>query len=138
MYLQVAAPSQLDYGDPGFAPAGVAVVTDSMGCKSFGGQIPRDEWVSLHVAFKLDYTGGWWRIWIIEDYQGESVVTTPDASYEIGHAGLGDWVNGGSHVQGSSTDTFYIDELIVTKDTQNTLDSGGRPFIHPDHYVSDF
>jgi hypothetical protein len=80
------------------------------------------------------------RVWVDDTLIGEFQRNTLPP---VGHAneGLklrsiwwGNYWNGGL----PQDQHWYTDEMIITSDKPDTLDSGGRPFIHPQTRVADF
>lgn len=97
--------------------------------------VPRDQWRALQLQIHWSTTSGWVRVWDHDTYIGQfSDGPTLEADTYLTNLVLGDYWNGGS-IQATS---WYIDELVVTTQTPNTLDSGGRPYIDPRTRVSDF
>jgi len=141
LYTQLASLRRLDYGDPNFANTTFASAHDFgiPSCTNMGGVvIPRDRWVAIQVAHHLQTTGNgmWTRIWMDDTFVGECAQNQGvTAGYSIYEWKLGNYINGGGHIQGGSTDTFWIDDVVITKQTPNTTDSGGRPYIHSTHFT---
>lgn len=97
----------------------------------------RDEWVAMQFAMHIHATEGWLRGWLNSTYLGEigPIDTTPDNTGDgFTKMVLGDYWNGFSH----QDNTWYLQDFIATKETPNTTDSGGRPYISPSTKVSDF
>lgn len=100
--------------------------------------IPRDEWVAIQWSVYLHETNGYIRMWAGETFIGEitGINTLPDAvgSGLLEYLVLGDYWNGQPH----ETTSWYIDDLLLTKETPNTVDAGGRPYIAPSVRASHF
>lgn len=116
---------ETDTGIDGFEGAGVILT--------------RDEWlaIQLHVRCSSVAANAFCRVWIGETFIGElstPTMTTHPGGTSTCYIRLGDYWNGGSY----QSSTVYLGDTIVTKQTPNTLDSGGRPFIHPLHKKADF
>jgi hypothetical protein len=99
--------------------------------------IPRDQWVAIqyHIHWAEDATG-FVRAWLGDTYLGEvgSIITKPAGDDALNDLTLGNYWNGASH----QANTWYIQSVIGTQQTPNTLDSGGRAYISPLTKVSDF
>jgi hypothetical protein len=137
MYTQLPSPLQKNYGDSGFEGTDLRVDSDGMGTGNLThGALPRDQWFALQMAWNIQTSGngGWVRLWVDDTYVGQ-VTTQVSAGYTVQTWGLGDYWNGEAWIQGSSTARFYLDSVVITKETPNTTDSGGRPFIHPQHFL---
>lgn len=141
MYVQPRSDYRLNYGSPEFNDhTGIYVNHDEMGtyCPNLAPDysFPRNQWFSLQVSWHVatDHSA-YIRVWsddkLIAECQGAGRVS---AGYEVGNIGIGDYWNGGAWIQGASTGSFWMDNLVVTKQTPNTVDSEGRPFIHPQHF----
>jgi len=140
-YLQLTSQIQLDYGDSGFDQTKTYIINDgSLGnCTSGEDVLPRDQWTALQLAWKISSTGdGWYRAWADDTYLGGCDAPNVPDGYTVATWGIGNYWNGLAWVQGDSTSAFYIDDIIITADQPNTVDSGGRPYIHPSHYPSQF
>lgn len=118
-------------------------------------QVTRGTWLALqvHIVLRSDATG-YMESWVGSTYQGRaeincdepdctnagvtdgqtSYITAPPGGSPISFIVFGDYKNGGEYF----TQDFYIDEIIITTQQPNTVDSGGRPFISPSTRVSDF
>jgi hypothetical protein len=100
-------------------------------------EFPLDEWFSLCIHYFLHSSTGWIRIWINDEYQGQSIngATLSNSGSTMANYGLGDYWNGQHYTDGAGgRSDFWVDELIIatdhsTFDAPNTLDSGGRPYI---------
>lgn len=143
MYMQLPSPSMKNYGDDGFSPAGILVGADApmSTCWNPGNglswTVPRNRWVALQMAWKLSTTNGWVRLWADDTFIGECSTIMPQG-YRVGNWGIGNYWNGGPWIQNSSTADFWMDDVVVTKQTPNTVDSQGRPYIHPSHFAGEF
>jgi hypothetical protein len=97
--------------------------------------VPRDQWRALQFQIHWSTTAGWVRVWDHDTYVGQfSAGATLEPGTYLTNLVLGDYWNGGSR----QATSWYIDELIITAQTPNTLDSGGRPYIDPRTKASDF
>jgi hypothetical protein len=93
-----------------------------------GKAITRGVWLALQVQWHFgDGAAGYTRGWVDDVYLGQNNHTTCPAGSVIERLVLGDYWNGGFPKQ----QAFYIDDIIITTQTPNTLDSGGRPYISP-------
>ena len=79
---------------------------------------------------------GYVRSWCNGNYLGEvsGIQTKPVGINALNDFTIGNYFNGGAY----QAMTFYMQCLILSKQTPNTLDSGGRPYISPDTQVGDF
>lgn len=140
MYVQPRSAYMIDFGGEGFADPGLYVNHDGLGeycpIEKNTYAFPRDEWFALQMAWYVatDDTA-WIRVWSDDVFLGECVGggTVPDG-YEVQSWGVGDYWNGGAWIQNGSTADFWVDDVVVTKETPSTTDAGGRPFISPDHF----
>lgn len=113
--------------------------TGIAGFESSGVILNRDEWIAmqLHVRCSSVAANAFCRVWLGETYLGQlstpTMTTHPGGTTRFSLV-MGDYWNGGAH----QTSTVYLGDIIVSKQTPNTLDSGGRPFIHPSHKKADF
>lgn len=148
-YLQLSVDQQADFGDPGFNDIylqsghdyGINV------CNNMGGVlVPRDTWVAVQVHHHIQNygNGGYTRAWVNDIYAGECNWDA-GASFDISGWSmtrwkLGDYFNGAAWIGPNATDTFWIDDIIITADTPNTVDNEltPHPYIHPATKVSDF
>lgn len=97
--------------------------------------VPRDQWRALQFQIHWSTTAGWVRVWDHDTYVGQfSAGATLEPGTYLTNLVLGDYWNGGSR----QSTSWYIDELIITTQTPNTLDGGGRPYIDPRTKASDF
>lgn len=101
--------------------------------------IPRDQWVALqwHLTHGTTTGASALEMWVNEEYSGSITIEGihyPGSASNIDYLVEGDYWNG--DVQESTF--YYLSNIVATKETPNTLDGGGRPFIHPDHAVADF
>lgn len=100
--------------------------------------ISRDAWVAMQMSiyFSTNSSLGYSRLWVGSTYIGQTAnfQTLPSSDNVLNDLTVGDYWNGASQ----AANTWYMDEIIVTTDTPNTTDAGGRPYIHPDTRVSDF
>jgi hypothetical protein len=97
--------------------------------------VQRDQWRALQFQIHWSTSSGWVRVWDHDTYIGQftgGATLKPDTY--LTRLILGDYWNGGSR----ESTNWYIDEVIITAQTPNTLDSGGRPYIDPQTKVSDF
>jgi hypothetical protein len=109
----------------------------------------RNQWYfpQMRVHHSTSNSIGFMEFWIDETYLGrgfdvnagstELFATNPPGDFNLDNMRVGDYWNGGS----LQNTFFYEDEFIfynATGDPPNTQDSGGRPFISPDHQVTDF
>ncbi len=141
MYVQPSSPYEVDYGDPGFYGTGLYVNHDGLGdayCRLLEETytFPRDRWFALQMAWHVATDGSAWiRVWSDDEFLGECAGAgeVPDG-YVVQSWGIGDYWNGGAWIQGGSTGDFWLDDVVVTAETPNTIDAGGRPFVHPDHF----
>lgn len=108
-------------------------------------QITRGTWLALqfHVHLSSNPALGYTESWIGDTYMGIAVdqiggenryLTMPAGGQPIDFLVFGDYWNGSPHFD----QQFYFDEWIITTETPNTVDSGGRPYIAPGTQVSDF
>lgn len=100
--------------------------------------ITRGAWHSIEVSMKVanaTTNDGYIRVWIDDTYVGEvSGVDNVGTGFAIDTLVLGNYWNGST----TQANTWYWDELILTTETPNTTDSGGRPFIGSTRRVVDF
>lgn len=107
----------------------------------------RGQWVATQVYLRLskgdgtiDAGNGLLRVWVNNTLIGETQRNTLPPVGHVQEGSLlqslwwGNYWNGGF----PQFQSWYHDEVIVTTQTPNTVDSGGRPFIHPDTRVIDF
>ncbi len=141
MYVQPKSAYKIDFGGAGFEGTGLRVNHDSLGdayctlmAQSYA--LPRDRWFALQMAWHVATdASAWIRVWSDETFVGECAgAGVVPADYAVQSFGIGDYWNGGAWIEGGSTADFWMDDLVVTKETPNTLDDGGRPFIHPAHF----
>lgn len=116
---------ETDTGIAGFEDAGIILT--------------RDEWlaVQLHVRCSSVAANAFCRVWIGSTYVGQlstPTMTTHPGGTSTCYVRLGDYWNGGAY----QTSTVDVGDTIVSKETPNTLDAGGRPYIHPLHRKADF
>jgi hypothetical protein len=104
-----------------------------------GPVIGRDAWhaLQLQIHFGDLRSNSYVRAWIDDTYVGQP--TANSATLPAGATGwdqlfLGNYWNGGT----PSTNSWYVANMIITQETPDTLDSGGRPYISPVTQVSDF
>jgi hypothetical protein len=141
MYVQPRSPYMANVGDAQFYGTGLYVNHDGLGsgyCRLMeeAYTFPRDRWFALQMAWHVatDSTA-WIRVWSDEEFLGECAgAGEVSAGYSVQSFGIGDYWNGGAWIQGESTSDFWMDDIVVTTETPNTTDAGGRPFIHPSHY----
>lgn len=100
--------------------------------------ITRDTWqdIQFHIHFSTNSANGYIRIWQGTTYLGQvsNIVTLPAADDTLFDFVIGDYWNGYPY----QTTDFYGDEFIISQQTPNTTDSGGRAYIPPTTKVSDF
>lgn len=113
--------------------------TGVSGFEGSGIVLARDQWfaMQIHVRNSSVAANAFCRVWIDYTYVGQ--LSTPTMTTHPGGTSsfelvLGDYWNGGSH----QDSTIYLGDIIASKQTPNTLDSGGRPYIHPLHKKADF
>lgn len=100
-----------------------------------GKAIQRGVWQALQVQWHFgDGADGFIRGWIDDVYLGQSNHTTLPTGARVTDLVLGDYWNGGFPKEQS----FYLDEIVISTQTPNTVDSGGRPYISPKTRVADF
>lgn len=141
MYVQPRSPFKVDHGDPEFYGTGLYVNHDGLGdayCRLMEETytFPRDRWFALQMAWHVATDGSAWiRVWSDDEFLGEcpGAGAVPDG-YVVQSWGIGDYWNGGAWIQGDSTGDFWLDDVVLTAETPNTVDVGGRPFVHPDHF----
>ncbi len=150
LYIGLESPYKQVPGDADFAAHGVSSLLDwgMVSCKWMGGvDVPMDVWFSLQIQLHIEQDGvgnSWERIWIDEQYLGQcdhlSGTTGVPFGTTFNKFRLGDIVNGAIWIAGGATNEFWMDDVIVTTDTPNTLDNETppHPYIHPDTKVSDF
>ena len=101
-------------------------------------QIPRGGWRCLewHVHFSTDAETGYIEGWVGDDHSGRVYCQTlPSSSgLELEELIYGDYINGG-HILDNP---WYIDEGIITFETPDAVDSGGRPRIGTARATGDF
>jgi hypothetical protein len=137
MYVQPRSAYQVDFGDPGFAEPGLYVNHDGLGeycpIQEDAYAFPRDQWFALQTAWHVatDDTA-WVRVWSDDTFLGECAGggTVPEG-YTVQSWGIGDYWNGGAWIQNGSTGDFWVDDVVVSKETPTTTDAEGRPFISP-------
>ena len=76
------------------------------------------------------------RIWINDQFLAEltDVTTLDSASSSVSSIWWGNYWNGGFPLD----QYWYLDEMIITTNKPNTVDSGGRPYIDPQTRIADF
>jgi hypothetical protein len=90
--------------------------------------------VQWHVHLASD-DSGFIRFWLNDQFLGQwDGQTLPDDQPSIGFIQYGDYWNG-SPFQDVE---WYIDEIIMTEEEPDTLDSEGQPFISPSTRVNDW
>lgn len=107
-------------------------------------EVVRGSWLALQSHIHLAGTAvGYVESWIGSTYIGRAInanaggnayVTCPSGGSPVADIVFGDYWNGAPYF-GSD---FYLDEVVITTQTPNTLDAGSRPYISPSHRVSDF
>jgi hypothetical protein len=140
MYVQPRSAYMVDFGDPGFAHPGLYVNHDGLGeycpISKDSYAFPRDQWFALQMAWHVatDDTA-WVRVWSDDTFLGECAGggAVPDG-YTVQSWGIGDYWNGGAWIQNGSTADFWVDDVVVSKQTPTTTDAGGRPYISPDDF----
>lgn len=96
--------------------------------------IVRGRWQAIQVQWHFSSSGGFTRGWVDDVYLGQSNHTTLPSGAALEEIIYGDYWNGGA----PKNQAFYFDEIVITTTAPNTLDSGGRPFIHPNTRVAHF
>jgi hypothetical protein len=107
--------------------------------------IPRDQWVALqwHLTHGTTKAASDVEMWSGTTYLGHVTMDRdssgggaqyPGSASDVAFIALGDYWNGDVH----QTTSLYISNVIFTKQTPNTLDSGGRAYISPSTRISDF
>lgn len=107
--------------------------------------IPRDQWVALQIKLVHGTTKAASSVeaWLGTTYLGLATIDRdgdgggqqyPASPSDIAFISQGDYWNGDVH----QTTAYYTSNSIFTKQAPNTLDSGGRAFIHPLTRISDF
>lgn len=95
--------------------------------------IVRGRWQAIQVHWRFG-PNGFVRGWVDDKYLGQSNHTTLRSGARVEEIVYGDYWNGGI----PKNQHFYFDEIIITTQQPNTVDDGGRPFIHPGTRVSSF
>lgn len=141
MYVQPRSEYKVDFGEPGFAGTGVAVNHDGLGqayCNLHEDTyaFPRDQWFALQMAWHVaEDDSAYVRVWSDDTFIGECPgAGVVEGGYEVQSWGIGDYWNGGAWIQNGSTGDFWVDDVVVTKETPSTTDAGGRPFVSPEHF----
>lgn len=100
--------------------------------------LARNTWnmIQIRIYFSTNASLGYAELWIDDTYIGQTgnFQTLPVGDDVLNDLTLGDYWNGASQAD----NTWQWDEIIVTQETPNTLDSGGRPYISELTQVSDF
>lgn len=141
MYVQPRSEYKVDLGEPGFADPGLYVNHDGLGeayCPIGEDTyaFPRDQWFALQMAWYVaNDESAYVRVWSDETFLGECAgAGVVDCGYTVQSWGIGDYWNGGAWIQDGSTGDFWVDDVVVSKETPTTTDAGGRPFISPSHF----
>ena len=98
--------------------------------------LQRDQWVALQFHMHTG-SSGFLEGWVDDTYLGRanaSIIPSTFTNKSIGSIVIGDYWNGGSY----QANTWYVQDLIATTQTPDTLDSGGLPYIAPSAKVADF
>jgi hypothetical protein len=78
---------------------------------------------------------GFIRFWLDDQYLGQwDGQTLPNGNPKLDFVIYGDYWNGSPFENGE----WYMDDVIMTSQAPDTLDSGGRPYISPETRVSDW
>lgn len=144
MYVQPPSAHRADYGDANFTGTGIFINHDSMGdrycyLRESGAnpyRMPRGRWFALQMAWQIrtDSTA-YVRVWSDNEFVGECQGAGRVApGYKVQSFGIGDYWNGTSWIGPKATASFYVDNIVITKQPPNTVDAGGRPFIHPNDF----
>lgn len=101
--------------------------------------IPRDQWVALqwHITHGTSAGTSALEMWVDSTYVGGITVAGqfyPSSASDVDFMVLGNYWNGDP----KQVTSFYHSNIIFTKQTPNTTDSGGRAFIHPLTKITDF
>lgn len=96
--------------------------------------LARNQWLALqmHVRFGTTRANSFVRLWVGDTFLGAAdmgAATLSSANASIVDLVYGDYWNGGSR----GNNFWYIANVIATRQQPNTVDSGGRPFISPNH-----
>ncbi len=99
-------------------------------------QVARGGWRCLewHVHFSESAAVGYIEGWVDGAHCGRKMCVTMPASLNLTEIHYGDYINGG-HILNNP---WYIDEGIITLQTPDAIDAGGRPFIGTTRSVGDF
>ncbi len=137
MYVQPRSAYKVDFGEPGFAEPGLYVNHDGLGeyctIQEDTYVFPRDQWFALQMAWHVETDdSAWVRVWSDDTFLGECAGggAVPNG-YTVQSWGIGDYWNGGAWIQNGSTGDFWVDDVVVSKETPSTTDADGRPYISP-------
>lgn len=141
MYVQPRSAYKKDFGQTEFQGTGLYINHDGLGSafcqlQATSYVFPRGRWFALQMSWKVatDNTAHV-RVWSDDQFIGECLgAGRVSAGYQVQNFGIGDYWNGGAWIKNGSTGSFWIDDVVVTKQTPNTLDSGGRPYIRPEDF----
>ncbi len=138
MYVQPRSSYKVDFGQSGFYGTGLYVNHDGLGSGYCHLQqstytFPRDKWFALQMAWHVATdSSAWIREWSDDKFIGQcDGAGQVPSGYDVQSWGIGDYWNGGAWIKNGSTADFWIDDVVVTVQSPNTTDSGGRPFIDP-------
>jgi hypothetical protein len=104
-----------------------------------GTVITRNTWhaLQLHIHWGSTRASSYVRGWLDDTYLGQPIqnsATLAGGSTYLKHLWIGDYWNGSP----ASNCSWYLANMIITRETPNTTDSGGRPYIAPDTDAADF
>lgn len=92
--------------------------------------------IQLQILFSEDPSIGFARLWLGDQFIGQTdyFQTKPVGDNVLNDLTFGDYWNGWAY----QDSYWYGSEIIISKETPNTLDAGGRNYIAPTIRVSDF
>ncbi|MBW2454024.1 MAG: hypothetical protein JRI68_05925, partial [Deltaproteobacteria bacterium] len=91
-------------------------------------------YIQWHIHFATDSTS-FIRFWLDDVFLGQvDEVTVSDPGNHIDFIRYGDYWNGSPH----QDVVWYMDEVILSSETPDTVDAGGRPYIAPSTRVADW
>lgn len=106
---------------------------------------PFDQWFSLELSAQIAYSGGFVRAWMDDVLVGEilSTRTVADGVAGIDEVRNGDYFNGTPWTDGTGTNYYYIDDVIVATSksgfgTPDGRDAANNPMIGAAATLIDF
>jgi len=115
------------------------------GVDNFSVTMPRDQWFTLEMAALVHQSAGFVRTWLNDVLIGEltSIRTVADGVTGIEEIRIGDYFNGTPWTDGTGTNYFNVDDLIVATDkagfgAPDGRDAASNPMIGAAPTLIDF